>query len=540
MKLTDRRICDFIDYKNIAERISRNKKYIIENNGIKYCVYYKQMTPLQYIQKCAKIFDMSVNRLIESRNDDSLRNLKSSINSNNYGIIYIDKYNKVQDGLHRAIILMMKKIPKIDVLVIENTNEENNMIKTNDMALSRTDAMDRCISLGKKFIQHFDKIYRNPKSSAKDHWISEMNSWYKSVKEIKLKQSNDYILSGELRDWFFTAGANPQDFMINPTNEEIKLYDEFTNKILNGNNINNILKGALIMNNKDSVVSKIVDLGKYYKYDTIIMKKANDYSLKLDELNGENYKIKVTGEPEMINNFVNYINEYHNAGAKIIDSKSIMNKDSIIPNSAKTLEITFKINTSNEKVGEKKILKRNERGEWSDGKYWYPVSMLRNTDVVEVKILDKKSFKVSYRDRAFKVKANDHEEAARKIIDKFNNVSMKDSSKLYDLAYKLGQLANYFDRANSINSRNILGKEDEAKKAEFYNLGLQTYNQLKFEVEQMRKAGNTDNGKYSVNNNIVDLLDDASNEMFHLRDPKLRLLHEKLEPLIRDYERLVK
>lgn len=249
-------------------------------------------------------------------------------------------------------------------------------------------------------------------------------------------------------------------------------------------------------------------------------------------------------------------------------------KDAIIPNSAKTLEVTIKVETSGHKAGDKVILKRNDRGEWSDGKYMYPVNMLRTPEVCEVKVIDgltakerkeldylrrkeevtsldkeeryriteleakmndKKLFSVKYNDYKFKVFAKDHQDAANKI---FRN--MRDSSKLYELAYKLGQLANYFDRANSVQSRNILGREDETKMAEFFNLGLQTYNQLKFEVEQMKKAGLEEGIRYFKHNDIVDLLDDASSRMFWLREPKLKTLHEKLEPLIRDYERLVK
>lgn len=112
----------------------------------------------------------------------------------------------------------------------------------NDMALSRTDAMDRCISLGKKFIEHFDKVYKNPNDSARNHWLSEMNTWWKSVKEIKLKNTNKPPLNGEYRDWFFTAGANPEDFMKAPTYMESKSYDDFVNVLLNGANMESAVK----------------------------------------------------------------------------------------------------------------------------------------------------------------------------------------------------------------------------------------------------------------------------------------------------------
>lgn len=96
-----------------------------------------------------------------------------------------------------------------------------------DMALSRTDAMDRCISLGKRFIEHFDKIYKNPNDSSVQHWKGEMKGWLDSVKEIKLKNTNKPLLNTELHDWFFTAGANVGDFIKSPLTDEITAYDKF-------------------------------------------------------------------------------------------------------------------------------------------------------------------------------------------------------------------------------------------------------------------------------------------------------------------------
>ena len=68
-----------------------------------------------------------------------------------------------------------------------------------------------------------------------------MQNWLNSVKQIKLKSTNDVILNGDLRDWFFTAGASPQDFMKNPTNEELKTYDNFITNLVNGNKVKNAL-----------------------------------------------------------------------------------------------------------------------------------------------------------------------------------------------------------------------------------------------------------------------------------------------------------
>lgn len=69
---------------------------------------------------------------------------------------------------------------------------------------------------------------------------------------------------------------------------------------------------------KDDYITKTVDLGKYRRYDTLIMKKANDYSIKLE---GEDNIVKATGNIERINDFIEFINKYHSAGAKLKDSK---------------------------------------------------------------------------------------------------------------------------------------------------------------------------------------------------------------------------
>lgn len=123
--------------------------------------------------------------------------------------------------------------------------------RISDMALSRADAMDRCISLGKRFIEHFDKVYKEPNSQARSHWAGEMQGWLNSVRQIKLKTTNDAILDGDLRDWFFTAGANPQDFMTSPTSEELKAYDKFTTSVINGNSVVNALNSVGI---KDELI----------------------------------------------------------------------------------------------------------------------------------------------------------------------------------------------------------------------------------------------------------------------------------------------
>lgn len=126
-----------------------------------------------------------------------------------------------------------------------------------------------------------------------------------------------------------------------------------------------------------------------------------------------------------------------------------------------------------------------------------------------------------------------------------DSVFVSDSDKLSQMVYKLGQLANYFDRANSAHSRKYLGAEDDKKVAEFYSLGVQTYNQLKSEVDAMKRAGvEEDKYGFTWDNKIVDILRDVIERFYFLGvdrgDAKLKLLSDKFEPLMTEYNNLVK
>ena len=144
-----------------------------------------------------------------------------------------------------------------------------------DMALTRQDAIDRCISLGKKFIEHFDKIYNDRNNNAFNHWAKEMKTWLNQVKEIKLKTKNNYILNGQLRDWFFTAGAAPEDFMLNPDDKELQMYDSFCEKLLSGKDIYNALNELFELNIKDS-----------YDYDEICKVIVKELYNKIKNISG--------------------------------------------------------------------------------------------------------------------------------------------------------------------------------------------------------------------------------------------------------------
>lgn len=106
-------------------------------------------------------------------------------------------------------------------------------MRINEMALSRADAIDKCISLGKKFAEHFNKLFYD-EDFEKNHHLSEMQVWYNSVKSIKLSYSSKYISNTKLVEWFFTAGEDVEDII---KLNLIDLYEEFIINVLKTNDI---------------------------------------------------------------------------------------------------------------------------------------------------------------------------------------------------------------------------------------------------------------------------------------------------------------
>lgn len=116
---------------------------------------------------------------------------------------------------------------------------------------------------------------------------------------------------------------------------------------------------------------------------------------------------------------------------------------------------------------------------------------------------------------------------------------IKDSDTLKNLAYKFAQMGNYFDRANSANSRDILGREDNEKIAEFYKLGLQVYKQLEQEVDYLKNNKEPRKSPLSFfeRNETVDLLLDGADRLVWVNNSKCEALGNKIRNLIKEYKK---
>lgn len=114
----------------------------------------------------------------------------------------------------------------------------------NEMAYSRVDAMERCYSLGKRFIEHFDKIYKEPDCQAVNHWCGEMQGWYNKIRDITLKPNNKHLNRTQMRDWFYTFGSDPTEYF--DSLDENEVYEEFIDELENTDNVSGAIKKIVI------------------------------------------------------------------------------------------------------------------------------------------------------------------------------------------------------------------------------------------------------------------------------------------------------
>lgn len=87
----------------------------------------------------------------------------------------------------------------------------------NEMALNRSDAIDRCCNQGKQFIEHFHKgVHEGVNSNSFQHHCTEMQAFWDNVKFIVLQQNKKQISSDNLLNWFFLCGSDVEHMIEEP------------------------------------------------------------------------------------------------------------------------------------------------------------------------------------------------------------------------------------------------------------------------------------------------------------------------------------
>lgn len=112
-------------------------------------------------------------------------------------------------------------------------------MKIQDMAYSRKDIFEKVTSLAPRFVEHFDKIWQYPQSTAHNHWASEMQTWLNQVLSYRLKESGKNLSLQQKMDWFFTNGSDSMSLFNDKA--EALVYDDFIDLVA----VNNDVKKSL-------------------------------------------------------------------------------------------------------------------------------------------------------------------------------------------------------------------------------------------------------------------------------------------------------
>ena len=119
----------------------------------------------------------------------------------------------------------------------------NHNMKIKQEAQSRADTIEIVIPHGKEFVKHFNKIYQenmikyNPNNDRIHHWVSEMQSHYNFVRELKLSYNKKYLNEKQMFNWFAEAGSTADEWFPNKDKKEYNIYKKFFYDLLKTNDV---------------------------------------------------------------------------------------------------------------------------------------------------------------------------------------------------------------------------------------------------------------------------------------------------------------
>ena len=120
-------------------------------------------------------------------------------------------------------------------------------MKLSEMAFNRAEAIDICMSIGKRFAEHFDKIYNSGDNQFISHLCSEMQAWYDKMRSIKLSYNNKSLNFSQRYNWFYTFGSS-YEFIFHENYDEEIAFEEFIDLLNVNNNVCNSIKEVLHIN----------------------------------------------------------------------------------------------------------------------------------------------------------------------------------------------------------------------------------------------------------------------------------------------------
>lgn len=113
----------------------------------------------------------------------------------------------------------------------------NQKCRISEFADSRQKIITDCMSLGKQFVHHFNKIMDEGTESPNfDHHCNELQNFFNQINNVKFKHNNKRLTTENLVDWFFTIGQNVEDVV---KEQYVDAYDKLmTYLVSNRDNFN--------------------------------------------------------------------------------------------------------------------------------------------------------------------------------------------------------------------------------------------------------------------------------------------------------------
>ena len=113
-------------------------------------------------------------------------------------------------------------------------------MRITEMATTRSDAIETCINLSKKFVEHFKKGYAEGVTSPTfHHHCSEMQRWWNTVNHFVFRHNNRRISPSELIDWFFLGGSDI-DTLFDGDTQKGQVYEEFMMEMMYHRDTSNV------------------------------------------------------------------------------------------------------------------------------------------------------------------------------------------------------------------------------------------------------------------------------------------------------------
>lgn len=225
--------------------------------------------------------DVNINK-VEDDSEETPSTIKLNDQFENKSDVSLVTFTNI-DILTGEEISDKKESSTANIEVKEDINNKND--EQNTLFIQMSDALSTCNKLGKQFIDDFDRIYNNPKSLDVGSLIDEMKNLFNDVKNIKMAPSGVALNNIQLREWFFKSSTNLANLFVGESINELKDYETFINKLIEGSDVFSSLMFIEIFNlNKGQNIaqSNVVNT-ETPSSTTMNLNKSDDNSITVGE-----------------------------------------------------------------------------------------------------------------------------------------------------------------------------------------------------------------------------------------------------------------